>query len=169
MKIRSASPVLFALGVGLAAAGPARAAPPAPGAFVRDFYAAYGPHGAARIGDFYAADATFTDPSFELDLQGRDQIRDLLVQVLAKYESLDWAIAHTAPAGDDLTVEGTMVGRLHGQTVRVPFVSVFHFKDGKIAAQRDLFDVLHFYAQLGVVPAPFRPKPAPAPAPPKGG
>lgn len=158
---------MIALLFGLAASGRARAEPTTvkAEAFVRDFYAAYSAKGTSRIGDFYAVDATFTDPSFDLDLKGRDQIRDLLGKVLVKYESLDWEIAHTLVAGDDLTVEGTMVGKLHGQMVRVPFVSVFHFKDGKISTQRDLFDVLHFYAQLGVVPPQFRPKPAPVTAP----
>ncbi len=58
-----------------------------------------------------------------------------------------------------------MVGQLNTKTVRVPFVSIFHFKNGKIAAQRDMFDVLHFLVQLGVVPPPFGPKPSATPTP----
>ncbi len=46
-----------------------------------------------------------------------------------------------------------------GKTVRVRFASIFHFTGGKISAQRDMFDVLHFYTQLGIVPPQFRPKP----------
>jgi limonene-1,2-epoxide hydrolase len=117
--------------------------------FVRDFYAAYSAKNAEKMAEFYAADATFVDPSFELNLQGPDQIRDLLKKALAKYQTLEFQIAHTISAGDELVVEGTMVGKLPKNTVRVPFVSVFQFKDGKIAAQRDLFDVLHFFTQLG--------------------
>jgi uncharacterized protein (TIGR02246 family) len=117
--------------------------------FVRDFYAAYKAKDAARMAQFYAADATFVDPSFELNLKGPDQIRDLLAKALAKYETLDWEITHTISAGDDLVVEGVMIGKLPKATVRVPFVSVFHFKDRKISAQRDMFDVLHFFTQLG--------------------
>jgi ketosteroid isomerase-like protein len=128
-------------------------------AFVRDFYSAYKAKDVARMAQFYAPDATFVDPTFELDLKGPDQIRDLLTKALAKYESLDWQIAHTTPAGDDLVVEGTMIGKLNGKTVRVPFVSIFHFRENKISAQRDMFDVLHFLVQLGVVPPPFGPKP----------
>ncbi len=128
--------------------------------FVRDFYAIYNASGAPKMADFYTADATFTDPTFGLELKGRDQIGKLLTAVLAKYESLEHEVSHTIIAGDELVVEGTMVGRLAGKTVRVRFASVFHFTGGKISAQRDMFDVLHFYAQLGIVPPPFRPKQA---------
>jgi uncharacterized protein (TIGR02246 family) len=118
-------------------------------AFVRDFYAAYHAKDAAKMAEFYTADATFVDPSFELNLKGRDAIRELLTKALAKYETLDWEISNTIKAGDDLIVEGTMIGKLPEKTVRVPFVSIFHFKEGKISAQRDMFDMLHYFLQLG--------------------
>jgi limonene-1,2-epoxide hydrolase len=151
----------------LVAAGQMRAEANAPETktFVRDFYAAYKAKDASRMAQFYNADATFLDPTFELNLKGPDQIRDLLSKALAKYESLDWEIAHTTTAGDDLIVEGKMIGKLGTKTVHVPFVSVFHFANGKIAAQRDMFDVLHFLVQLGVVPPPFGPKPSVTPSP----
>jgi ketosteroid isomerase-like protein len=151
--------VLFS-GLALTALARAGLTPAQADAFVRDFYAVYNAQGAARMADFYAADATFTDPTFGLDLEGRDQIGKLLTMVLAKYESLDHEVLHTIIAGDDLIIEGTMVGKLEGKTVRVRFASIFHFSGGKISAQGDMFDVLHFYAQLGVVPPQFRPKPA---------
>ena len=117
--------------------------------FVRDFYAAYTAKDADKMAQFYAADATFVDPSFELNLKGPDQIRDLLKKALAKYETLEFQIAHTISAGDELVVEGTMIGKLPKNVVRVPFVSIFQFKNEKISAQRDMFDVLHFFTQLG--------------------
>lgn len=117
--------------------------------FVRDFYTAYKAKDAVKMSEFYTADATFVDPSFEIDLKGRDQIRELLIKALAKYQTLNWEITHTIPAGDDLVVEGVMTGKLPQKTVRVPFVSIFHFKKEKISAQRDMFDVLHFFLQLG--------------------
>jgi ketosteroid isomerase-like protein len=118
-------------------------------AFVRDFYATYKAKDAEGMAKFYSADATFVDPSFELNLKGPDQIRDLLAKALAKYQTLDWEITHTISAGDDLVVEGVMIGKLPQKTVRVPFVSIFHFEKGKISAQRDMFDMLHFFTQLG--------------------
>jgi steroid delta-isomerase-like uncharacterized protein len=134
-------------------------------AFVRDYYAAYGAKDAAGLAQFYTADATFVDPSFELDLKGADQIRELFSKVFPKYESLAWQVAHTTSAGDDLIVEGNMIGQISGKTLRVPFVSIFHFRAGKIASQRDMFDVTHFLVQLGVIPPPFGPKPAASPSP----
>lgn len=133
--------------------------------FVRDFYAAYKGKDAARMAQFYTPDATFFDPSFELDLKGPDQIRDLFSKVFPKYDSLDFQIAHTTANGDDLIVEGTMIGQFSGKTVRVPFVSFFHFRENKISAQRDMFDVTHFLVQLGTIQPPFGPKPAAASPP----
>lgn len=158
---------LILLLAGVVGIRPAIAAPADPAAFVRDFYAAYGAKDTAKMAGFYTADATFEDPTFELALKGPEQIRNLLNIVLTKYESLDWKIAHTTVAGDDVVVEGTMVGKLAGHVANVRFVSVFHFRDDRIAEQRDMFDVMHFYVQLGVVPPQFRPKPA-APAAPAG-
>lgn len=155
MKTRLAAVFVLISGI----AFQTRANPADTGAFVRDFYAAYKAKDAARMAQFYTPDATFVDPSFELNLKGPDQIRELLTRVLAKYESLDWEIAHTAPAGDDLIVEGSMIGKLSGKTVRVPFVSIFHFRGDKISAQRDMFDVVHFLVQLGAIPPPFGQKP----------
>jgi uncharacterized protein (TIGR02246 family) len=148
MKITFALlPILVALIVG----EPVQAKSKAPdrAAFVRDFYAAYHAKDAAKVAEFYNADATFVDHSFEINLIGRDAIRELLTKALAKYKTLDWEISNTIKAGDDLIVEGTMIGQLPAKTVRVPFVSIFHFKDDKISAQRDMFDVLHFFLQLG--------------------
>jgi len=129
-------------------------------AFVRDFYAVYNAPGVPKMMEFYTPEATLTDPTFGLDLKNRDEIGELLTKGLAKYESLQMQPDHTTLAGDDLVVEGMLVGRVMGKDVRVRFTSVFHFTDGKISAQRDMFDTLHFYAQLGIVPAVFRPKTA---------
>src|SRR3954463_2021584 len=134
-------------------------------AFTRDFYSVYNATGAPKLADFYPAAVTFTHPTFGLDLHGRDQIGNLLTKALAKYESLEHEVLHRTIAGDDLVVEGMMIAKLAGKDLQVRYVSVFHFTDGKISEQRDMFDLLHFFEQLGVVPPAFRPKAAPAVAP----
>ncbi len=80
--------------------------------------------------------------------------------MLTKYDSLDHIIIHQIIAGDDLVIEGMMVAKLAGKEVSIRYVSVFHFRNGKIIEQRDMFDVFHFFTQLGIVPAEFRPKSA---------
>jgi ketosteroid isomerase-like protein len=162
MKSLSITRLVLAAAVTLGAVTGSRAGLTAEqaGRFVRDFYAVYNATGAPKMAEFYTADATFTDPTFGLELQGRDRIGQLFTTVLAKYESLEHEVSHTILAGDELVVEGTMIGRLAGKTMRVRFTSIFHFTDGKISAQRDMFDVLHFYAQLGIVPPEFRAKTA---------
>lgn len=57
------------------------------------------------MAQFYNADATSVDPTFELNLKGPNQIRDLLSKALAKYGTLDFDIAHNTSAGEDLIVE----------------------------------------------------------------
>ena len=151
--------VAAAAGVLLVALPQGADAGPDPAAFTREFYARYNAARAAELAAFYADDATFEDPTFGLDLHGRAAIGDLLVMALAKYETLEHQVLHTTASGDDLVVEGLMVAQLNGRPLRVRYVSVFHFADGKIAAQRDVYDLLHYFEQLGVVPPAFRPKP----------
>ena len=62
--------------------------------FVRDFYAAYTAKDADKLAQFYATDATFVDPSFELNLKGSDQIRDLLKRVRARWYDLRCRLGH---------------------------------------------------------------------------
>ena len=130
--------------------------------FLHNYYEAYSPERASQLRDFYAPDATFTDPSFGLNLKGREEIGSLLERALAKYERLGHEILHSVTSGNELVVEGLMVARLNGKDLRVRYVSVFTFANGKIATQRDLYDLLHYYEQLGVVPSQFRPKPPPS-------
>lgn len=165
MKLLSSLRPLAAIFTASVAAVVAQAAltPAQVDAFVRDFYAVYNAPGVPRMMEFYTVDATLTDPTFGLDLHNRDEISRLLTMGLAKYESLELKPDYTLIAGDELVVEGTMIGKLMGKTVQVRFASIFHFTGGKISAQRDMFDVLHFYAQLGIVPPQFRPKPAAEP------
>src|SRR5882672_8009407 len=134
MKTSPAFRILFTLLAGLAANIVTRAQLSAAqaDAFTHDFYSVYNATGAPKLADFYTADATFTDPTFGLDLHGREQIGGLLTKVLAKYESLEHQVLHRTMAGDDLIVEGLMVGRLAGKDLHVRFVSVFHFKNGRI-------------------------------------
>ncbi|HVU17334.1 MAG TPA: nuclear transport factor 2 family protein [Candidatus Didemnitutus sp.] len=124
--------------------------------FVRDFYAAYSARDAGRLAEFYAPDASLEDPSFGLSLHGSKSIHDLLAAVLTKYQSLDWSIEHVTSSGETRVIEGTMTGTLGAKVVKVHFVSVFVFSGERIVAQRDLYDVLHFYSQLGIVPPEFR-------------
>jgi ketosteroid isomerase-like protein len=127
-------------------------------AVIKKFYAFYNAQGAASLKDFYTENATFTDPSFGLDLKGSQQIGQLFGAVLGKYETLEHEIQHTVQSGDELVVEGMMVATLHGKPLRVRYVSVFRFEGDKIASQRDLYDLLHYYEQLGVVPNAFKAK-----------
>jgi ketosteroid isomerase-like protein len=151
---------LFFISVALGASARAELTAAQANAFTRDFYSDYNAQNASKLANFYTADATFTDPTFGLDLRGRKQIGNLLSTVLTKYDSLDHIILHQIIAGDDLVIEGMMAARLSGKDLSIRFVSVFHFTNGKISDQRDMYDVFHLFTQLGVVPAEFRPKPA---------
>lgn len=152
-------PVFF-ISLSLSAVARAELTPAQANAFTEKFYSNYNAQGASKLASFYTTDATFTDPTFGLDLKGRKQIGDLLSKVLTKYDTLDHIILHQIIAGDDLVIEGMMAARLSGKELNIRFVSVFHFTNGKISEQRDMYDIFHFFTQLGVVPAEFRPKPA---------
>jgi|SRR5882724_8934006 len=121
-------------------------------AFTRDFYSKYKAQGGHQLASFYTLNATFTDPSFGLDLRGRDQIGSVLTKALAKYETLQHLILNQIISGDDLIVEGVMLAKIGGKDVSARFVSIFHLTDGKISDQRDMFDVYHLFLQLGIIP-----------------
>lgn len=127
--------------------------------FLRDYYAVYNATGASRLGNFYADHATFVDPSFGLNLRGREEIGTLLVRALAKYERMEHEVLHTVTSGNELVVDGRLVATLNGKSLRVAYVSFFRFENGKIVSQRDLYDLIHYFEQLGVVPAVFRTPP----------
>jgi ketosteroid isomerase-like protein len=138
--------------------------------FVDRFYAAYASRDATKLIEFYADDAEFIDPTFDLNLKGRAQIQALFTAALAKYETLAWTVQDLIVSGDRLVVVGEMQSRLFAKNAGMKFISVLTVRDGKITRQQDMFDLIDFYVQLGAVPpqfAPLFPKP-PAPAQPKG-
>jgi limonene-1,2-epoxide hydrolase len=116
--------------------------------FLSAYYGVFNPVDAAALEQFYAPDATLTDPSFELRIAGRREIGAVLVSALKKYDHLEQQVVHAISARDELVVEGLMVATLRGKELRVHFVSVFRIEGGKIVAQRDLYDVRHYLEQL---------------------
>ena len=121
--------------------------------FLREYYDVYNPKGSTKLADFYDPSATLTDPSFGLELKGRDQIGQLLVSAVAKYESLEFDILDAFASGDQLAVRGLMRATMKGRTLRVHYVSMFRFANRRIVAQHDLYDVRHLLEQLGTLPA----------------
>lgn len=111
--------------------------------FLREYYALYNPKGADKLADFYDPAATLVDPSFGLDLKGREQIGRLLVSALAKYDSVEFDILDAVASGDQLAVRGLMRATMKGRPLRVHFVSMFRFANRRIVAQHDLYDVRH--------------------------
>lgn len=117
--------------------------------FLREYYALYNPKGSSKLADFYDTGATLIDPSFGLELKGRDQIGRLLVSALAKYDSLEFDILDAVASGDQLVVRGLMRATMKGRPLRVHYFSMFRFANRRIVEQHDLYDVHHLLEQLG--------------------
>ena len=102
------APLLSARSTATGVVQPGRASVGEYDIFLREYYALYNSAGAAQLADFYAADATLQDPSFELDLKGRERIGQLLMSALAKYDSVEFDVLDALASGDQLAVRGLM-------------------------------------------------------------
>jgi limonene-1,2-epoxide hydrolase len=81
---------------------------------------------------------------------GIDAIRAAIAPFVQQASSVRWTVHHIAetPSGAVLT-ERTDVFEMGGKTLTAPVMGVFEFRDGKIAAWRDYFDLPGFQKQMG--------------------
>jgi ketosteroid isomerase-like protein len=121
-------------------------------AFVRGYYAAYSAKRLDLLVDYYADDVHLVDPTFEIDVHGRDVIARQMAEALPLYEQMTWTPRNVVGAGDRLVVEGEVRGTFTGKPFEMKFVTILQFRDGKIVRHHDYLDSTNFFAQVGRVP-----------------
>jgi len=83
------------------------------------------------------------------EMVGHDQIRAGIGPFLAGSQNVKWTVRHIAETSDGTVLtERTDVFDMGPRKVSIPVMGVFEFKDGKISAWRDYFDVPAFQKQL---------------------
>jgi len=96
---------------------------------------------------------------FSNRIDGKEKVRNHLERLSEGFPD-NVAVREAITVGDDLVVSlwrlrGTMRGRFlgmapTGRTIDVPMISVFPFKDGKLAAERIFYDVATFCREAGL-------------------
>ena len=114
----------------------------------RDFIDAWNARDAARIMAHLTEECVYHNIPMA-PLTGTAAIRGAVDRVLSTYDEIDWithAIAATA-SGSVLTERADRF-RIGTRWIDVPVMGIFEFRDGKISAWRDYFDLAMFTSQL---------------------
>jgi len=118
-------------------------------AIVAGFIAAWEARDTDRIMDFFAADAVYHNVPMPR-LTGHAEIRAFIAPFLQSAETVAFEVLHSAESADG-TVLNERVDIFHlanGKTLRFEVMGVFEFKEGKIAAWRDYFDLKDVERQM---------------------
>ena len=83
------------------------------------------------------------------DVTGHDAVRESMGPFLARSKAATWTLHHIAEtASGAVLTERTDVFELPDRVLTVPVMGVFEFRDGKISAWRDYFDLPGFMTQM---------------------
>ncbi len=105
----------------------------------------------------------YTGPDGEVAAGVEDGLRAGWIGFAEAFPDGQWKITNVAVDGDviltEFTFRGTHTGPLDdieatGNTVEAEFCNLMELKDGKLYRERDYFDTLKFFGQLGVVQLP---------------
>jgi len=79
----------------------------------------------------------------------RVEVRQVIDQDSTAVAEFTWAATHTGPLHlpDGSTIPAT------GKRIELPCVSVMEFKDGLVAAERNYWDQMEAFQQMGLLPA----------------
>lgn len=111
-----------------------------PGFFVEDLMA------------YYADDVRFTDPTFEIVANGKDEVRKLYADLgtdRTAYKNINWQIASVTAQDDLIVIRGRWSGRFHHCDFDIDFMTLWRVEDGKIIEQNDFFAASAFDRQVG--------------------
>ena len=105
---------------------------------------------------FYADDVKFTDPTFEIVANGREEVRKLYADIgtgRTQYRNIVWTINDVVSDGDRVVISGNWAGEFWACPFSVDFMTFWRLEDGLIAEQRDFFAASAFDRQVAWDPA----------------
>jgi limonene-1,2-epoxide hydrolase len=81
---------------------------------------------------------------------GHEAIRGFIAPFLAGAANVAWTVRHIGETADGTVLTERMdVFDLNGRNLEIPVMGVFEFRDNRICAWRDYFDVPAFQRQMG--------------------
>lgn len=94
------------------------------------------------VARFFTDDAIYTNVPIDPPNRGISEIRTFLTWFFGEIRSLEF-ISHRQVEGADGTVMNERTDKLDftGEVVELPVMGVFEFRNGKISAWRDYFDM----------------------------
>jgi limonene-1,2-epoxide hydrolase len=113
-----------------------------------EFTAAWKARDVEKIMSFFTADCVYHNIPME-PLRGTEAIRGLIQTFVGMASELEFIVHHIAEtsSGTVLT-ERTDKFLIDGKWVELPVMGTFEFRDGKISAWRDYFDLEQFNKQM---------------------
>jgi len=113
-----------------------------------EFTAAWKARDVEKIMSFFTADCLYHNIPMD-PLRGTEAIRGLIQTFVGMASELEFIVHHIAEtsSGTVLT-ERTDKFLIDGKWVELPVMGTFEFRDGKISAWRDYFDLEQFNKQM---------------------
>ena len=113
-----------------------------------EFTAAWKDRDVEKIMSFFTADCVYHNIPMD-PLRGTEAIRGLIQTFVGMASELEFIVHHIAEtsSGTVLT-ERTDKFLIDGKWVELPVMGTFEFRDGKISAWRDYFDLEQFNKQM---------------------
>lgn len=128
-----------------------------PAGFVESYYADYNAQNLDRLAAYYREDCELIDPTFDLHYKSRQEIFDAMKMAMPAYAGFNWRVDRRIEQGDAVAVQGFVSGKFRGRPFGMNFVTVFEFREGRIARHFDYMDAVDFGAAVGQMPQPLRP------------
>lgn len=103
---------------------------------------------------FYADDARFLDPTYRIDLEGREAIGTMMRTAIdSGFLNLRMTVARIAVEGPRIAFRGTLSGEYGGKTFSdIDFATLWTVVDGKIIDHLDFYDSRKWMKQVGILP-----------------
>ena len=96
------------------------------------------------IMDFFTDDAVYINIPMDPPNNGKAEIRTFIEGFISMVKELEFIIHHQVENGNIVMNERTDRLNFDGKQVELPVMGVFEFRDGKICAWRDYFDMGQF-------------------------
>jgi len=106
---------------------------------LQGFYSRYAAHDFDALADYYTDDAVYEDPTSDLFVRGKANIRSAMTAIAA-YEDLRWQFHQIVRDGDRIAAQATLSGKLAGVSFRTRMATLLTLRAGRIAHRIDYLD-----------------------------
>ena len=125
-----------------------------PKKLVEDYYARFQQPGyfVTELMQRYTEDVRFIDPTFEIDVSGREEVAKLYADLgtgKTAYTNVAWIIRQIVAENDHVTIRGNWSGQFQDCPFDIEFMTLWKLRNGLIAEQTDFFAASTFDRQVG--------------------